>query len=278
MKKILGIIGSPRKLGNSEVIVKAISEEVPEEHELRLLRLQDFDLGDCVGCYRCLYEGACFIGDGLGAIIDAMREADAYIVAAPAYFLGANASVKRLLDRGLSFYGSKEGLWGKPSLAIAVAGIEGKEGSSLLAIQALLKCLLSDIKASEVLYAALPGELFFSGEGRAAARRLGAALFGDAARAPGPRCPICGGDSFRFLGERALRCLLCGNEGEIGLGAEGAPRLDIRTGEHCLHLDAAAALRHEAWLRGMKERLVAELPRIRKVREEFRGGDWIRPA
>lgn len=277
MKRILGIIGSPRKLGNCEVVVKAVCEEVPEPHELRLLRLQDFGLRACVGCYRCLSEGRCFMDDGLGRILDAMREADAYIVAAPAYFLGVNAAVKVLLDRGLSFYGAKDGLWGKPSLAIAVAGIEGKEGSALLSIQALLKCLLSDIKASEVLYAALPGELLFSEAGRAAARRLGAALFGEAARAGGPRCPLCGGDSFRFLGRRRVRCMLCGSDGELGLEA-GEAVLDIRRGEHPLHLDEEAARRHEAWLRDMKERLVAELPRVRKVREEFRGGDWIRPS
>jgi NAD(P)H-dependent FMN reductase len=277
MKRILGIIGSPRKLGNCEVFTKEISAQVPIEHELRLLRLQDFNLRDCTGCYRCLYEGKCVIDDDLPAIQDAMMEADAYILAVPAYFLGANASLKRLLDRGLSFYGIKERLWGKPSIAVAVAGIDGKEGTTLLSINGFLKAILSEIKASVAVYAALPGEILFSDEGRATARRLGAALFGEAVRASGPRCPLCGGDSFRIIGDREARCLLCGNDGSFSIES-GSAVFDIRRGGHELHLDAAGALRHEAWLRRMKDRLVAELPRIRKAREDYRGGEWIRPA
>jgi hypothetical protein len=36
MKKIVGLIGSPRKLGNSELIVKEISRNIPEDLEARL--------------------------------------------------------------------------------------------------------------------------------------------------------------------------------------------------------------------------------------------------
>lgn len=286
MMKVLAIIGSPRKLGNCELMVKEISRRLPIEHSLKLLRLADFKLRACTACYRCLYEDGCVIDDGLGAILDAMAEADAYIVAAPAYFLGANAALKGLMDRGLSFYGRKDSLWGKPSVAVAVAGIEGKEGSALLTVRGFLKSILSDIKASAVVYAALPGEVFFGDEGRETAARLARALSGGApsevepadiaADAASPRCPLCGGDSFRFLGRERLRCLSCGNDGRFSIEA-GRPTLDIRVSGHALHLSAEEALIHEAWLRGMKERLVAELPRIRKIREEYRGGDWIRP-
>jgi multimeric flavodoxin WrbA len=274
MKKILGLIGSPRKLGNCEVLVKEICRQVPEEHELKLLRLHDFHLEACRGCYRCLYGGACVIDDGLKPILEAMAEADAYIVAAPAYFLGVNASLKLLLDRGLSFYGIKERLWGKPSIALAVSGIEGKEGYSLLAIEGFLKCTLSDIKARLSLTAALPGEVFFDGEKAVLARKLGEALFGEALVSEAPACPLCGGTSFRFLERGRARCMLCGNEGSYSL-ASGEAVFDIGRGEHDLFLDREAALRHEVWLKAMKDRFATELPRIRRVREEYRGGDWI---
>ncbi|HIJ57191.1 MAG TPA: flavodoxin family protein, partial [Deltaproteobacteria bacterium] len=39
MKKILGIIGSPRRLGNSEIMVKEIGRHIPIPHELKLIRL-----------------------------------------------------------------------------------------------------------------------------------------------------------------------------------------------------------------------------------------------
>jgi len=38
MKKILGIIGSPRRLGNSEIVIKEISANLTEPHELKLIR------------------------------------------------------------------------------------------------------------------------------------------------------------------------------------------------------------------------------------------------
>jgi multimeric flavodoxin WrbA len=43
MKKILGIIGSPRKMGCSEIMIKEISRNISEPHELVLLRLTDFN-------------------------------------------------------------------------------------------------------------------------------------------------------------------------------------------------------------------------------------------
>jgi len=276
MKRILGIIGSPRKLGNCEVLTKEICRQVPEEHELRLLRLQDFDIGACSGCYRCLYGGKCVLADDLETVLEAMCEADAYIVAVPAYFLAANSSLKRLMDRGLSLYGVKERLWGKPSIAVAVAGIEGKEGSTLLAVQGFLKCLLSDIKASAVFYAALPGEVLFDAGKLATAGDLGSALFGEAMAGGGPGCPLCGGDSFRFLGGGKVRCMLCGNDGTYRMEGE-SPVFDIRRSGHDLFLDREEALRRENWLRGMKDRFIAELPRVKEVRDRYKGGDWIKP-
>ena len=276
MKKILGIIGSPRKLGNCEVIAKEISRQVPEEHELRLLRLQDFNIGACTGCYRCLYGGKCVLDDDLEAVLEAMCEADAYIVAAPAYFLGANSSFKGLMDRGLSFYGVKERLWGKPSIAVAVAGIEGKEGSTLLTVQSFLKCLLSEIKASAVFCAALPGEVFFDAEKLGTAKDLGSALFGEPMAVGERCCPLCGGDSFRFLGGGRVRCMLCGNDGTLRMEG-GSPVFEIRKSGHDLFLDREEAIRHEEWLRGMKDRFIAELERIKEVRERYKGGDWIKP-
>ena len=91
MIKILGIIGSPRKLGNSEIMIKEISRNISEPHELVLLRLTDFNIGSCRGCYNCLFkEERCVLDDDLYTVVDAMCAADAIILAAPTYFLGVN--------------------------------------------------------------------------------------------------------------------------------------------------------------------------------------------
>ena len=159
MKKILGIIGSPRKLGNCEIMVKEISRQISIP-ELKLLRLQDFKILPCRGCYQCLFKtGHCVIEDDLATVVTAIVEADALIVSAPTYFLGINSCIKQFIDRGISLLAHIEKLWHKPAVGVVIAGIEGKEGYSLLAIQSFLKLIMAVNKQSRIVY-----ELFLSKE------------------------------------------------------------------------------------------------------------------
>ncbi|MFP4033502.1 MAG: flavodoxin family protein, partial [Desulfococcaceae bacterium] len=151
MKTVLGIIASPRRLGNCELMVKEIARSIPEPHDLRLLRLHDFAIGSCRACYACLFgDGVCPVGDDLPAAIEAIAGADALIVAAPTYYLGPNAALKDFLDRGLSIYAHADRLWGTPAVGVSVAGIPGREGYAKLGIQSFLKLLLGDVKGVEV--------------------------------------------------------------------------------------------------------------------------------
>jgi NAD(P)H-dependent FMN reductase len=178
MKNILGIIGSPRKGGNCEITIKEISRNIPESHELHLLQLTDFNILPCKGCYGCLAkEGQCVLKDDIHPILDAMSRADAIILAAPTYFLGANAGLKRLIDRAFSFYAHIDRMWGTPSVGICIAGIPGKEGHGLLGVENFLKIAMTDIKMTRVLYGALPGEVFLNEENRLAATEMGNASF-----------------------------------------------------------------------------------------------------
>ena len=56
MKHVLGIIGSPRKTANCELLIKAVSKTIPEPHRLSLLKLSDFHIKPCRGCYLCLFK------------------------------------------------------------------------------------------------------------------------------------------------------------------------------------------------------------------------------
>lgn len=122
MKKILGIIGSPRKLGNSELMAKEISRNIPVPHELKLLRLIDFILRACRGCYKCLFDKKrCPIKDDLYTVVDAMCAADAIILAAPVYCLGVPAALKQFIDRSLSLHAHIDRLWGIPSVGVCIS-------------------------------------------------------------------------------------------------------------------------------------------------------------
>jgi len=272
MKKLLGIIGSPRKLGNSEILVKAISREIGTRHALNLLRLSDFRIAPCIGCYQCL-KGKCVLDDDLGVIIDALADCDAFVLAVPTYFLGANARLKDLLDRGLSFYARARELWHKPSVAVGIAGIAGKEGSTRLDIHRFQKIMLSRVKATRILYGALPGEVFLSAENRKAVKEMADALIGEAEPPTPVACPRCGGDTFRFIDAERVRCMLCSNPGRMTM-TDGAPRFDIEK-----TFEDEIALAHQRWLMDMKERFLKNKARLKEISGDYRkDGRWIKPA
>ncbi len=278
METVLGIIGSPRRRGNCELMVKAVSRRIARPHRLRLLRLADFDLRPCRACYRCLSDGCCPLDDDYATMIEAILAADALVMAVPTYFLGPNACLKRFTDRGLALYPHLEALWGKPAVAAAIAGIPGREGYTLLGIESALRLLFADIRALAMVYAALPGEAFLDGANQDTTERLASALFHPAPPQKRPCCPLCGGKTFRFLDANRIRCMLCSNEGRLTAGKTGV-RLDIKSGPHELFLTREDALAHREWLLDMKSRFKTHKSRLREVVRAF-GPDsceWVRP-
>ena len=278
MKQILGIVGSARRLGNSEIMVKAVFRNLDQPCELNLLRLTDFQIDPCRGCYQCLIkDGPCPIDDDHQTVLDAITAADGIILAAPVYFLGAHSSLKRFLDRGLTLYGAIDRLWGKPAVGVAVAGIPGMEGSALLNIDSFLKLILADVRQTRVVYGALPGEIFLNAENHAVARSLAGSLFGPRPAKPGPCCPLCGGDTFRFLGADRVRCMLCSNAGTIRKDPDGFA-VQIEPGEHQFFLTREDVSNHKDWLIGMKDRFKTMHEELKPITRDYRkAGRWIKP-
>ena len=278
-KKLLGLVCSPRKYGNSELFIKELYRQLPGSWELSLIRLPELDIRPCKACYQCLFGNThCSQHDDFGLALEALAAADAYAVAAPTYFLGPNASLKRFLDRGLAFYAEIERLWGKPAVGVAIAGIEGMEGYARLAVESFIRLAFGELRGSEVLYGALPGEIFLDDRGRAVVERLARALAeGKAPADPtSPRCPLCGGDSFRFLGDGRLQCLLCSNSGNYQITGKSI-KIHIAPGEHSLFLTRQGAERHAQWLRGMKENFLARRKELKAVTQRYlQTGRWIR--
>lgn len=284
MKKVLGIIASPRRLGNCEIVVKEIGRSIPEPHELHLLRLSDFHIKPCKACYLCLFKKErCVLKDDLYDILDAVYEAEAYILAVPTYFLGPNASLKRLIDRGLAFYAFAEKMWGKPSVGVGIAGIQNKEGYTLLGIESFLKLILSDIRAVNIAYGALPGEVFLNEENRRMASEMGRALFAASDRKNErqgksvPSCPLCGGSTFRFVGFNKVRCMVCSQSG-ILQHENGAAQLRITKDAHGLFLALEDVLDHKKWLQDQVRRYVQQRDRLKTVTTDYKDdGQWMKP-
>ncbi|WP_083456415.1 flavodoxin family protein [Desulfosarcina cetonica] len=218
-----------------------------------------------------------WLKDDYPLLVDALRTADAVIVAAPTYFLGANGLLKMVLDRGIGLHHHIDGLWGKPSVGVAIAGIIGKEGQALLDVQRFLKLTLTDMKKSVVVYGALPGEVFMNAENEAVARELGRALFSATSPKDGPHCPLCGGDTFRFIDETQVRCMLCSNSGRMRMEG-GKIQFMIEKSDHDLFLTKANVLDHSAWLKGMKDKFRQHKDALSSIAATYQHeGAWIKP-
>ncbi len=98
--KVLGIVCSPRKRGNTEILMQeALSSARDNGAETELVTLYDKNIKPCDGCYSCAKTGKCRIKDDIQDIYPKMLEADGIIFGAPVYFFGVNAHAKILIDR-----------------------------------------------------------------------------------------------------------------------------------------------------------------------------------
>ncbi len=98
--KAIGIVGSPRKNGNTEIITRHTLEAIAEEGlTTELIRLAGLDIRPCNACMVCRNEERCPIDDDLFPLYIKMKEAEAVILASPVYFGSATALLKAFMDR-----------------------------------------------------------------------------------------------------------------------------------------------------------------------------------
>jgi multimeric flavodoxin WrbA len=98
--KILGIVGSPRKGGNTEALTKIALEEIAKEGiETELIHLSGKKIAPCDACRSCRTTGECRIKDDFQAIHEGMVKADGFILATPVWFGAATPLMTSLISR-----------------------------------------------------------------------------------------------------------------------------------------------------------------------------------
>lgn len=133
--KILSISGSPRKNGNTEILVEHALKPFQEAGwEIQRFFMSEKVIRPCVACDSCQKTGSCIImGDDGASLLEAYLQCDAIIIGSPAYYRNVTAQLKALFDRSYSF-GRHKPLKGKPGGAIAVGRGEGGGQSLVLSI------------------------------------------------------------------------------------------------------------------------------------------------
>jgi multimeric flavodoxin WrbA len=101
--KVLGVSGSPRKDGNSDVAAKTILETLRDLGETEFIRIADYNIEHCIGCGRHWKLQRCVIQhDDLQQLLNKWREADLLIVSTPVYWLSPPGVMKDFIDRTVS--------------------------------------------------------------------------------------------------------------------------------------------------------------------------------
>ncbi len=100
MMKAIGIVGSPRENGNTEIITRHVLKAIEQEGiETELIRLAGLDIRPCNACMACQNEETCPIADDLFPIYTKMKTADAIILTSPVYYGSATALLKAFMER-----------------------------------------------------------------------------------------------------------------------------------------------------------------------------------
>ena len=98
--KVLGIVCSPRKGGNTEIMVEeALSAAREAGAETDIFLVYDKTIAGCDACGSCFKTGKCKIKDDMQELYIKMEEADAILFGSPVYFNYVTAQGKAIIDR-----------------------------------------------------------------------------------------------------------------------------------------------------------------------------------
>ena len=102
--KVVGIVGSTRRGGNTEILTQTALDEIRKEGlEIELISLAEKKIEPCNACRSCAETGKCHIKDDFNSVFTKMKEAEGIILSTPVYYGAATPQVVSLISR---FYAS----------------------------------------------------------------------------------------------------------------------------------------------------------------------------
>jgi multimeric flavodoxin WrbA len=103
--RVLGVLGSPRVGGNSDILLEdALKGAKDEGAETEKIVLSQKKISGCLDCQKCNETGLCVIKDDMPEVHKKILEAHAVIHSVPVYFWSMTAQMKAYLDRWCAFF------------------------------------------------------------------------------------------------------------------------------------------------------------------------------
>jgi multimeric flavodoxin WrbA len=137
MKKVVAIYGSPRRQGNTALLLREAVQGAREAGaDVEEVVLRDLKMSPCLEIYACKNSGRCAIQDDFQKVYDSILQSEAVMLASPIFFYSVSAHTKILMDRCQSLWvrkhwlketGSDQGPPGRKGLFISVGATRGKK-------------------------------------------------------------------------------------------------------------------------------------------------------
>ena len=108
MKKLLAIYGSPRRKGNTTLLLdRAVQGALDTGAQVEKIVLRDLKMSPCLEIYGCKERGRCIIQDDFQKVYDQLLSCHGLMLASPIFFYTVSAHTKILMDRCQSLWVKK---------------------------------------------------------------------------------------------------------------------------------------------------------------------------
>jgi multimeric flavodoxin WrbA len=98
--RVLGIAGSPRRGGNTDLLLAEVMRGAASKGaEVKTIILDGLKIAPCEHCDACLKTGKCKVQDDMQMIYEELEKADRIVLASPMQFMGVTAQAKAMIDR-----------------------------------------------------------------------------------------------------------------------------------------------------------------------------------
>jgi putative NADPH-quinone reductase len=125
--RVLGLAGSPRRHGNTEVLLDRFLVGAEQAGaQVEKVVVSRLAIAGCVACDGCWEQGVCVVKDDFHAVNRALVESDVIALAAPLFFWSVPAQVKALIDRAQSQWARE--VKARKALPPTLAGHERRRG------------------------------------------------------------------------------------------------------------------------------------------------------
>ncbi|AGK60812.1 hypothetical protein Asulf_00803 [Archaeoglobus sulfaticallidus PM70-1] len=206
-KKLLSIVSTERKKGNSVLASKYIAKAL--NAELEIINLVKKDIRPCKACYRCLYGEDCKIDDDVEEILRKIDECDVLLISSPVYWLDATGNLKAFIDRCFMSMKYFERFKNKKGVVLTFHGFEDMKGWASATHLVLAKVLGVDVLANIEIKSALPAEMFMT-ESIKKLDLVAEAIKEEKRVVMDGQCPVCLNTVFRVI-DGKLDCPVCGS-------------------------------------------------------------------